>query len=531
MSARVFGIAPPECQRETSDLFRSGHTSPMPSFFIFTLGCKVNQYESQAVREAWRERGWTELSGPESAEYILVNSCAVTQKAVADVRNAVRRLHRAAPKAAIILSGCAAEAMPRELANLPGMAMLVPQSEKIRLLALPEHDPLFSEYGPDLPYYSDQSSSGKALSRPSLSACPSEHNPRMRERPYILPSARTAVGSGHGSGFPAFHIRGYARSRAVVKIQDGCSHGCTYCIVPATRGPARTRPLADTLAEVARLLEAGFCEIVISGVNLRQYKEGGRDFWDFITALEARFGEEWSGRARFRISSLEPGQLHGRALDILSRSRLVAPQVHLSLQSGSPSVLERMGRGHYRPEEITAFLASLKALWPVFGLGADIIGGFPGETEAEHLETRSLLKTLPLSYAHVFPYSARPGTEAAAMPGQVAPEVKKQRAAELRSLAAQGKKAFLRQMLSLESMYVALEGSGPGTGTDAGIIAEASGLASELPHGHNEFYAECVFDPAEALPEEGLSGLVAACPVRVEKGRLLVRACQGARHW
>ena len=447
----------------------------MPSFYIFTLGCKVNQYESQAVREAWREQGWVEADEPGCADIILVNSCAVTQNAVSDVRNSVRRMHRQAPAARIVISGCAAEALPVELACLPGVTDIVPQKRKTALLG---YDP-FSSHGP----------SGR------------ESGPAPAPASADIPFER--------SGFPAFQIRGFSRSRAVLKIQDGCSHGCAYCIVPSTRGPARTRSLEDSLSEADRLLEAGFGEIIVSGVNLRQYSEQGRDFWDFIVALEERFGPEWGGRARFRISSLEPGQLDERALDILSRTRLVAPHLHLSLQSGSRAVLERMRRGHYKPEAVAEFLALLKGIWPVFGLGADFISGFPDETDAEHAESRAMLRELPFSYAHVFPYSVRAGTVAAKMPGHIVPEEKKLRAAELRAIVANKKKNFVQRMLALETVYVAPEGE------EADTV-----LTAEL-RGTNEFYVDCVFDSgANAAPRK--RGLVPARPVRVENGRLVV---------
>ena len=449
----------------------------MPSFYIFTLGCKVNQYESQAVREAWRNLGWVEVDEPGCADIILVNSCAVTQKAVSDVRNSVRRMHRQAPAARIVISGCAAEALPVELASLPGVTDIVPQKQKTALLG---YDPLSSR-------------------------APADREPGPSTAPAFvdIPFER--------SGFPAFQIRGFSRSRAVLKIQDGCSHGCAYCIVPSTRGPARTRSLEDSLTEAGRLLEAGFGEIIVSGVNLRQYSEQGRDFWDFIVALEDRFGPEWGGRARFRISSLEPGQLDERALDILSRTRLVAPHLHLSLQSGSRAVLERMRRGHYKPESVAEFLASLKGIWPVFGLGADFISGFPGETEAEHEESRAMLQELPFSYAHVFPYSVRAGTVAAKMPRHVVPKEKKLRAAELRAIAEKKKKSFVQRMLALETVHVAPEGEEPET-------------ALNPEHkGTNEFYVDCVFD-ADAKAAFRNRGIVPARPVRVEDGRLVVEA-------
>jgi tRNA A37 methylthiotransferase MiaB len=257
------------------------------------------------------------------------------------------------------------------------------------------------------------------------------------------------------------------------------------------------------LDEARRLLEAGFREIVISGVNLRQYSDAGDDFWDFLSRLDADLASGWkgqaTGKARLRVSSLEPGQLGTKALDALAACTMVAPHLHLSLQSGSASVLSRMGRGHYDPGLLPDFCAALNRIWPVFGLGADILTGFPGESEAEFAQTLELCEALPLSYAHVFPYSRRPGTLAATMPDQIAPQVKKSRARRLRALAREKQEHFLQSLLGLPRLQVVLEGRG---------------------HGVSEFYADCALpalDPALSLRE-----IVAVRPVAVQKGRLVV---------
>lgn len=430
--------------------------SPGSSFAIITLGCKVNQYESHALRESWLAQGHREVADPALADLVCINSCAVTAKAVADVRAAVRRVHRASPHARIVLTGCAAQVLQEELAALPGVSLLVPQQEKQKLNIFP-------------------------LTAPSAAA----------ESP--------------SSTFPPFSVSGYDRSRAMLKIQDGCSHRCTYCIVPLTRGPSRSRQREETLAEARRLLAAGFRELSVNGVNLSQYGRDlspPHDFWDLLAFLEQELAPEWAGTARLRISSLEPGQLGTKALDILGKSRLIAPHLHLSLQSGSPEVLKRMGRGHYDPGMLEGFFQELARVWPLFGLGVDLLTAFPGETEEQFRETLALCATLPFSYAHVFPYSRRPGTPAAAWAGQFAPEIKKQRAAALRHCIAEKKAAFLQRSLSLSQVLV---------------VREAGGAA-----GVNEFYADCLFSsPPVNSPQRSL---IPAKPVAVEKDRLVVLA-------
>ena len=465
-------------------------------FHIVTLGCKVNQYESQSLREAWQDRGWQETPFAGEAGVVVVNSCAVTQKAVADVRAHIRRLHREAPQARILVTGCAAATVGDSLAALPGVHRIVDKNHKASLLQLAAEGDLVADLADNRP-----------------------------------PSGRTV--------YPPFAIRGYERSRAVLKIQEGCSHRCTYCIVPLARGGARSRPLEESLAEAGRLLRAGFGEIVISGINLRQYGTKNHTFWHFVSALESRFAPEWAGRARFRISSLEPGQLDDHALETLARSRLIAPHLHLSLQSGSPRVLEGMGRGHYAPEAIADWLEALRGIWPLFGLGADLISGFPGETEADHALTEALAEALPLTYAHVFPYSRRPGTPAALMPQQVADSQKKDRAARLRAVAARKKAAFAQTQAALPRLLVALEKEQEDSPVDRQTDNKRTGVS--------EFYGDCVFTPDSLLPDafspnahpaqsrnsgraspaSRAATLVPARPAGVLKGRILVQALPG----
>ncbi|MDL2280055.1 MiaB/RimO family radical SAM methylthiotransferase [Desulfovibrio sp. OttesenSCG-928-G11] len=431
-------------------------------FHIFTLGCKVNQYESQALREAWLAMGHSESRRPEEADLILINSCAVTSRAVADLRGALRRMRREAPGARIVVSGCAArilqetQACQAEAGKIPAADMLVPQTDKDQLLTL-------------FPY----------------AALPAK----------AKAAANTAL-------FPPFSLNGYARSRAVLKIQDGCSHGCAYCFVPLARGGSRSRPFAEALAEARRLLAAGFREIIVSGVNLRQYRQDGGDFWDFLAKLDSALAPEWTGRARLRISSLEPGQTGARALDTLAECRLLAPHLHLSLQSGSPAVLERMGRGHYDPARLPDFLKALRGLWPRFGLGADLLCGFPGESEAEAQESLKLLRALPLSYAHVFPYSRRPGTRAATLPDQVPRESAKARAAAARALALEKKQVFLRSLLECPRLEV---------------VFDKGGLS-----GPDQHYAECFLEDGAAAPGPE-KALLPVRPLRLDAKGLLVR--------
>ncbi|MFW5792297.1 MAG: MiaB/RimO family radical SAM methylthiotransferase [Desulfohalobiaceae bacterium] len=422
-------------------------------FFLKTLGCKINQYESQALREAWTVNGLVECADPARAHVVVVNTCAVTARAVQDVRSAVRRLHRLAPRADIVVTGCAAQVHGPELIALPGVTRLVPQAEKEGLLASP-------------------------LSHP---------------RP--LPVRDTS--------WPGFAISGYNRSRAVLKIQDGCSHRCTYCIVPHARGPARSRPPEDSLAEALRLARGGVMELIVSGTNLSQYGRDlapGEDLWDFLTRLQKGL-QDLPSPPRLRLSSLEPSQLGHKALATLARCSLVVPHLHLSLQSASPEVLRRMGRGHYSPDQVTGFVRDLHRVWPLFALGADFLLGFPGESEQDFCLTRDFAGDLPFSYGHVFSFSPRPGTPAASMPGRVpAPEVK-QRSRSLRGELRGKKTAFLQRLCREPRLEVVLQGGSPAKGV-------------------SRHYAECLFD--HPLPGIAPGALVAARPLGVVDGRIRV---------
>ncbi len=427
----------------------------MQKFHVATLGCKINQYESEAIAEAWRGRGLLEADSPGEADVILVNSCAVTGRAVSDLRATVRRLRQQNPGARLVVTGCAAQVLEAELAAMPEVDEVVPQACKADLLDGP-----FGVHGED----------------------------------------RTGEPA---PAFQPFRIGSFGRARAVVKVQDGCSHRCTYCIVPLTRGPSVSRAPEDAIAEVRRLLAAGYRELVLSGVNLRQY---GRDlpeplaFWDLLARLEAELAPEWAGRARLRLSSVEPGQLDARALDVLGNSRLVAPHLHLSLQSGDEGVLKRMGRGHYNPAQVLDFLRQLRARWPRLGLGADLLTGFPGESAGQFETTYAFCRELPLTYAHVFPFSPRPGTAAADWPDALPKAERTSRAARLRGLAEAKKRAFRRELAALPRLTVLIENAETGAGTC-------------------EFYAPCVVAGPGLKP----GGLAAARPEGLEAGTLLCR--------
>lgn len=418
---------------------------PGQLFFIATQGCKVNQYESQAIRESLVADGLMETGDPALADVVLINSCAVTERAVLDLAKLIRGFAAADPKPRIVVAGCAVEADRERILAMGLVDEVVTQKEK--------------------------------------------------------------TGLGQAGPFPPLAISGYNRARGVIKVQDGCSHGCTYCIIPSTRGKSVSRPPADVIAEATRLLDSGIREISLCGINLRHYGRDlcpAMDFWDLLTQVDQALAPRWEGRARLRLGSLEPGDLNAKALFSLARSRLMSPHLHISLQSGSPEVLRRMGRGHYKPEEIFTFLEGLEKIWPVFGLGADLIAGFPGETPHHADATLEVVKRLPLSYAHIFPYSERPGTAAARFDGVVPGHVRRERAKALRQEVARKRAGFLHTLLGRQTMSVALETGGTGM---------------------NEFYVECEVSDAPAQAGE----LLRVAPTGLTSAGLRVRIAQDNR--
>lgn len=433
------------------------------TYYLETFGCRVNQHESQAIREAWTSLGGREISRPETADVILLNSCAITSHAERDARNALFKLRKAAPKAKIILTGCAAQFFedfrPYRNAAYAQPDLILPQSRKQELL-----------------------------------------NGPWPEQDKRIIAGQTICG-----------VRSYTRARPVIKIQDGCRQNCSYCIVPQSRNQLVSVDREEILRQCVLLLESGYAELVLSGVNLRHYGVfGGKrdDFWDMLVWLNQQL-ESYADHARIRISSLEPGMLGPKALDALGNASLLCPHLHLSLQHAAPGVLRRMGRGHYDMARISSFLGRLADIWPVFGLGADILVGFPGETENDFGCLMDFVADIPLSYAHVFPFSARQGTVAAKMADQLPQKIRHARAARLRRLIAVKQEKFCESLLGLETVTVVADKPEPGeTGSSCGV---------------NEFYVQCV-------AETGSFGqsLCRVKPVALAGRGLVTRVCKGS---
>ena len=436
-------------------------------FTTFTQGCKINQYETQALREAWLARGCREAAEPGQARVVLINSCAVTHRAVQDLRKAVRRFHKAQPEADIVVTGCAARIFAEQIRDLPGIAAIVPQEDK----------------------------AGLARTCPTVKDGLTELEPPAAE--------------GSSRIFD-LSISEFVRARPVLKIQDGCSQYCTYCIVPHTRGGPRSRKPEEILAEARRLVRSGHQEIVLSGINLAQYRRpesGLEGFWDLVLWLDHQLSAELGTGFRLRLSSLDPVLLSEQGLDVLARTSNVCPHLHVSMQSGSPRVLRAMGRRPDSPELARSFFKRVPEIWPIHGLGMDVLLGFPGETREDFELTGKVCSTLDLTYAHVFSYSRRPGTRAADFEHQVGARIKKERSRILRSQVRARQQAFWERLLDLEKLEIVVEGLNP-------------------PVGMSEFYTVCRMTEPPKKASKG--SLVQARPVQLVDDGLLVEPVSAA---
>jgi threonylcarbamoyladenosine tRNA methylthiotransferase MtaB len=374
-------------------------------FTVSTLGCKVNQHESDILAAGLNAHGWQAADKGETADVCIVNTCTVTQKASMQSRQLIRQLQRQHPGARIIVTGCYAQIAPKEIAAIDGVHMIAGQSRKA-----------------DLPALIVQTA-GKAESGPLCT---------VGRLPSTLPFSA-----------PATPAPG-ARTRPYLKIQDGCDSFCTYCIVPHARGRSRSMPPDVVLRHLRQLGSMGYHEAVLTGIHLGAYGLDRVPAGSLLELLETIAQER--PLTRIRLSSIEPHELSDELIDVVAGSDLFCPHFHLPLQSGDDTILQRMHRPYSRAM-FRQRVMHIKRRLPRAAVGADVLVGFPGEDEAAFEQTCQLIAMLPLTYLHVFPFSARPGTPAATYPEQVPPNVVKHRTARVRDIGADKKQAFLQSTL------------------------------------------------------------------------------------
>jgi threonylcarbamoyladenosine tRNA methylthiotransferase MtaB len=370
--------------------------STSPQVALHTLGCKLNYAESSAIGAAFARRGFAivELGAP--ADVIVINSCTVTENADRECRQVVRRALRANPEAFVIVTGCYAQLQPEEIASIDGVDLVLGSAEKFRIFDF-------------------------------------EETFRKADVP------RIAVGEiGDVDTFgPAASGEGDGRTRAFLKVQDGCDYSCTFCTIPLARGASRSQPIDEAFEGACGLVRAGYREIVLTGVNVGDFGRGrGETFHDLLVRLH-----DVPGLERLKISSIEPNLLEDRIIELAARSDRMLPHFHIPLQSGSDQVLGRMRR-RYRSELYRGRVERIVELMPDAAIGVDVIVGFPGETEADFEATRELLHELPVAYFHVFTYSERENTPAARSGDSVPIEERRRRTTILRTLSEKKRAAF-----------------------------------------------------------------------------------------
>jgi threonylcarbamoyladenosine tRNA methylthiotransferase MtaB len=430
------------------------------TFHVENFGCRATQADGAALERQFEARGLAPAAAAE-ADLVVMNTCTVTHSADQDARAAIRRVQRQNPLAKIIVTGCYAQRAPEEIAALPGVSAVIGNSHKHQLAEIALHQAT-PRHGAFVPLA-------------SLTVEAEAREPEAESRK-PRPEARLFVSDifAHTEllAAPVFESVGEptenARTRPNLKVQDGCDNRCSFCVIPSVRGHSRSLPLPQIVGEVNTLVAAGYREVVISGINLGRW---GRDLENRLpataprdTTIESEFRkpEAESREPRFenlirsilsqtqleklRISSVEPMDWTDDLIALVASSPRIAKHAHVPLQSGSDAVLRRMHR-KYRPWHYREKIEKIRAAMPTAAIGADVMAGFPGETDAEFAATLRLIQDLPFTYLHVFTYSARPGTPAAALPHQVPVHVARERNKILRDLGAQKKLAFLQSFL------------------------------------------------------------------------------------
>jgi len=376
------------------------------SFKIITLGCKVNQYESAYLKEALVQGGWHHAVDGENADVAIINTCIVTQKAAHQSRQEIRKAIRDNQEGMVAAIGCYAQVYPDELSGIQGIGLIAGNTVKGQV--------------------------------PELLI----NTVRSRRKSVVLKEFKIEM------PFEFLRIRHFpGRSRAYLKIQDGCQSFCSYCIIPFARGPYRSLAPDKVLYMLETLSNEGYKEVILTGIHLGKYGVDLKGEMKLNSLLHAIGMENFP--TRIRLSSIEPDEIDEGLIEMMASEKWLCRHFHISLQNGDNSTLKRMNR-NYNVRDFTKLIEAIHLRVPLAAIGIDIMSGFPGEDPKAHKNTFSLVKDLPVSYLHVFPFSPRPSTAASAFTAQVDPEVIKKRAKELRNLGQKKRTAFYRSCLKKE---------------------------------------------------------------------------------
>jgi threonylcarbamoyladenosine tRNA methylthiotransferase MtaB len=407
---------------------------------LHTLGCKLNFAETSTLGGQFMDRGYDVVPFSEAADVYVLNTCSVTERADRECRQLIRRALRRSPGAVVMVTGCYAQLAPEEIASIDGVDYVLGTREKSSIFA---HVPA-----------------------PEKQAAPQVH----------ISDVKDADDFGAAMSGPAAD-----RTRAFLKVQDGCDYTCSYCTIPLARGASRSQSVDECFAQARQLVEQGYKEIVLTGVNVGDY---GRKIGSSLFVLLQQLVTV-EGLRRIRISSIEPNLLTDEILAFVADHEQVCRHFHIPLQSGSDGVLRRMRR-RYTAGDYAALVHRVRERFPEAGIGVDVITGFPGETDAEFDETHLLLAELPVSYLHVFTYSERPNTPAAEIADRVPVQVRSQRNEKLRIIGQRKRALFAAQHL----------------GRTVAVLAEST-VDDGMRSGFTETFLRVAF-PADAARENEL---------------------------
>ena len=366
---------------------------------FYTLGCKLNFSETSTISRLFENAGFAKVDFEETPDILVINTCSVTENADKKCRQLVRRATKINPEVYVAVIGCYAQLKPEEIAEIPGVSLVLGANEKFNIV---EH----------------------LEERDALASTATVKYDHIKQTNSFIPS--------HSMG---------DRTRSFLKVQDGCDYFCTFCTIPLARGKSRNASVAETLLEAEKIAQTAVKEVVLTGVNIGDFGQGGdENFFQLVKGLDAVKDID-----RFRISSIEPNLLTDEIISFtLSEAERFVPHFHIPLQSGSNRLLKAMRRKYLR-ELYAERVAAIKALRPDCCIGVDVIVGFPGETDEEFLETMDFLKDIEISYLHVFTYSERANTTAIKLGDPVPQSVRKQRSQQLHILSEKKKRAFYEQ--------------------------------------------------------------------------------------
>ncbi|HEY3424140.1 MAG TPA: tRNA (N(6)-L-threonylcarbamoyladenosine(37)-C(2))-methylthiotransferase MtaB [Negativicutes bacterium] len=384
----------------------------MPQAAFTTLGCKVNQVETETLEGLFKQRGYDIVAFDQVADVYVINTCSVTHLGERKSRQIIRRAIRLNPKATVVVTGCYAQIAPKQLEAIPGVAVIVGTQERHRIVELAEE------------------------------AIRCQHT---------VNAVTNIMAAEQFEDIPLLEAPG--RTRAFLKIQEGCTNFCTYCIIPYARGPLRSRPLDSIARETEKFLTAGFKEIVLTGIHLGAY---GRDMDGEVTLDDAvKTILAMQGLERLRLSSLESIEVSAELIRLMQQDLRLCPHLHLPLQAGDNQVLHSMKR-HYNTDDYRQLIRQIRNSVPDIAISTDIIVGFPGETPDMFENALGFVKEMNFAKMHIFPYSRRSGTPAAEYPGQIPETEKKQRVARMQLLAAQKSIEFQEKFIDRQ-LFVLFE--------------------------------------------------------------------------